>query len=102
MRVTVSFSTFDPLFSDAPSLCEVCESKPSVFRFESHSDDDSPEHRPVKGFCCPPCATGVLDKLQREESLTWEEEEVSMKGEEVDVSDFHKRRLATFGAPDRN
>lgn len=97
MRVTVSFSTFDPLFSDAPALCDVCEAKPSVYQFESHSDDDSPAHRPVTGFCCAACAIEMLDKLRSEESLAWEEEEASVKGQGLDVSTFHQRRLATFG-----
>ena len=95
MRATVSFSTFDPLFSDAPSLCDQCESKPSVFQFEAHSGDDSPEHR-QKGFCCADCATELLSELRREESQAWAEEEQSVK-QEIDVSEFHQRRLATFG-----
>ena len=102
MRVTVSFSTFDPLFSDAPCLCDVCESKPSVFQFESHSDNDSSKNRPVNGYCCAACAIELLEKLRREESLSWEQEEVSVRGQGVDVSDFHQRRLATFGAHGRN
>jgi hypothetical protein len=102
MRDTVSFSSFNPLFSDAPARCDICESKPSVFQFESHSADDSPEPRPVKGFCCASCATLLLDKLQREESLAWAEEEASFRIDEVEVSDFHQRRLATFGTPNRS
>ena len=102
MRVTVSFSTFDPLFSDAPALCDLCESKPSVFRFQTRTDDDAAQLRPVHGFCCSPCATELLDKVQREECLTWEKEELSVECDEVDVENFHERRLATFGVPDRN
>jgi len=33
MRNQLCFSTFDPLFSDAPSLCDICDTKPSVFHF---------------------------------------------------------------------
>jgi hypothetical protein len=102
MRDQLSFSTFDPLFSDAPNLCDVCETKPSAFQFESRSSDENAERRPVKGFCCAPCATVLLEKLQRAESLVWAEEEASVQADEVDVSDFHKRRLATFGPPGRN
>ena len=95
MRATVSFSTFDPLFSDSPSLCDQCEAKLCVFQFETHGGDDTPDHR-RKGFCCPDCATDLLRELQREESRAWAEEEQSVK-QEMDVSEFHKRRLATFG-----
>jgi hypothetical protein len=102
MRNKLSFATFDPLFSDAPSLCDVCETKPSVFQFENRNSDDSTECPTVKGFCCAPCATLLLKNLQRAESLTWAEEEVSVQAEDVDVADFHKRRLATFGTLGRN
>ena len=102
MRNKLSFATFDPLFSDAPSLCDVCETKPSVFQFENRNSDDGTECPTVKGFCCAPCATLLLKDLQRAESLTWAEEEISVQAEDVDVADFHKRRLATFGTLGRN
>jgi hypothetical protein len=50
MRDTLCFSMFDPLFSDAPSRCDLCENKPSVFQFRSATSDS--EARPAKGFCC--------------------------------------------------
>jgi hypothetical protein len=102
MRVTLSFSTFDPLFSDAPSLCDVCESKPSVFHFESHRDDDGPDRPPATGYCCSSCAVDLLDRLQRAESLAWAEEEIAVQSTGGDVTDFHTRRVATFGSSNRN
>jgi len=96
MRDTISFSTFDPLFSDAPSLCDVCESKPSIFEFESHGSGDGTRRR-KKGFCCASCAAVLLAELQREESVAWAEEEASMRSDGLDMTDFHTRRLATFG-----
>lgn len=98
MRNELCFSTFDPLFSDAPCLCDLCEAKPSVFQFESDSTERNPECRPVKGYCCASCAVELLSKLQDAESLAWAEEEVSVQKDGMDVSDFHTRRLATFGA----
>ena len=41
-------------------------------------------------------------RVQREECLTWEKEELPVECDEVDVANFHERRLATFGVPDRN
>ena len=96
MRNELCFSTFDPLFSDAPSLCDICETKPSVFQFESGSTEGNPTC-PVKGYCCASCAVQLLNKLQDAESLAWAEEEVSVQKDGMDVSEFHTRRLATFG-----
>ena len=96
MRVTLSFSTFDPLFSDAPLLCDVCETKPSVFHFKSQHADET--QRPARGFCCSACAVDLLGRLQRAESLSWAEEEVSVQSEGGDVGDLHARRVATFGS----
>jgi hypothetical protein len=71
MRNELCFSTFDPLFSDAPSLCDICETKPSVFQFESGSTESDAATRPVKGYCCASCAVQLLNKLQDAESLAW-------------------------------
>ena len=97
MRNQLSFSTFDPLFSDAPCLCDLCETKPSVFQFESGSPESNAASPSVKGFCCSSCATQLLDRLEQSESLAWAEEEASVRKEGGDVADFHTRRLATFG-----
>ena len=102
MRNELCFSSFDPLFSDAPSLCDICETKPSVFQFQSGSTDSDAECRPVKGYCCASCAVQLLNQLQEAESLAWAEEEVSVQKDGMDVSDFHTRRLATFGKHDHN
>jgi hypothetical protein len=98
MRNQLSFSTFDPLFSDAPALCDICEGKPSVFQFESGSSDNRAVCHPVRGYCCAACATQLLNQLQAAESLAWAEEETSVQKDGVDISEFHTRRLATFGA----
>ena len=102
MRNQLSFATFDPLFSDAPTLCDICETKPSVFQFENCSAEQNPACRPVKGFCCAPCATQLLDQLRDAESLAWAEEEASVQKDGTDVAEFHTRRLATFGTSGRN
>lgn len=102
MRNQLTFSTFDPLFSDAPCLCEICETKPSVFQFENGSSEVNPERRPVKGFCCAACATQLLEQLEQAESIAWEEEEVSVRKDGGDVGEFHTRRLATFGTCSRS
>ena len=95
MRNTISFSTFDPLLSDAPSLCDVCETKPSILEFESHGEGGTARRK--KGFCCSSCASVLLAELQEEESAAWAEEEASMRSDGLDMTDFHTRRLATFG-----
>jgi hypothetical protein len=98
MRAQLTFSTFDPLFSDAPSLCEICKSKPSVFKFEKGCNEGDITCQRFAGFCCSVCATGLLDELQQKESAAWAEEEASVRKEGDDVNDLHKRRLATFGS----
>ena len=96
MRDTLCFSTFDPLFSDAPSSCDLCEDSPSVFHFRSSAHES--DTQPAKGFCCAACASVLLGKLERAESLVWAQEEASVKAEGSDISELHKRRVATFGA----
>jgi hypothetical protein len=97
MRNQLSFSTFDPLFSDAPCLCDLCQTKPSVFQFEGGNPENNTAIHPANGFCCSSCATQLLDQLQQAESLAWAEEEASVGKEGGDVTEFHTRRLATFG-----
>jgi hypothetical protein len=102
MRSQLTFSTFDPLFSDAPRICEMCGTRPSVFRFEDGCNEGDSTCQRVAGFCCSSCATRLLEELQQKESATWAEEEASVRKEGDDVTDFHKRRLATFGACGRS
>ena len=94
MRDTLCFSTFDPLFSDAPSVCDLCEKQPSVFHFRSATTDS--ETQPAKGFCCAACASVLLGRLERAEALVWAQEEASVKADGNDVSEFRERRLAAF------
>ena len=95
MRDTLCFSSFDPLFSDAPAVCDLCEKQPSVFHFRSATSGS--EAQPAKGFCCAECASLLLGRLERAESLVWAQEEASVSAEGSDVSEFRKRRLAAFG-----
>jgi hypothetical protein len=100
MRDTLCFSTFDPLFSDAPSVCDLCRTAPSVFQFRSATSDT--EAQPAKGFCCAACASVLLGKLERAESLVWAEEEASVEAEGTDASELHSRRAAAFGNKSKN
>lgn len=100
MRDTLCFSTFDPLFSDAPSVCDRCRKQPSVFHFRSATNDT--DSQPAKGFCCAACATVLLGKLERAESLVWAQEEASVEADGADASELHRRRVAAFGIKAKN
>lgn len=100
MSEKVTFSAFDPMRFDAPSQCDLCTSKPPVFHYE-YSLDEGARLSPRRGFCCNSCASRLLDKLQRAESLVWAEEEASLKADDVDAADLEERRLATFGEVNR-
>ena len=102
MRAQRTFSTFDPLFSDAPSICEMCGARPSVFKFEDGCSEAEGGSQRLVGFCCAVCATRLLEELQEKESVAWAEEETSVRTEGYDVTDFHKRRLTTFGSCSRS
>jgi len=102
MRAQLTFSTFDPLFSDAPSICETCGTRPSVFKFDDGCNEGDSGRQRLVGFCCTVCATRLLEELQQKESAAWAEEEASVRQAGEDISDFHKRRLATFGAGTRS
>lgn len=95
MRDTLCFSTFDPLFSDAPAVCDLCRRAPSVFQFRSATSDT--DAQPARGFCCATCAIVLLGKLERAESLVWAQEEASVQAEGTDASELHSRRIAAFG-----
>ena len=102
MRAQMTFSTFDPLFSDVPSICEMCGTRPSVFKFDDGCNESQSGRQRLAGFCCTVCATRLLEELQEKESVAWAEEEASVRNEGYDVTDFHKRRLTTFGAGTRS
>ena len=97
MSEKVTFSAFDPIRSDAPSQCVVCESQPPVFHYE-YDVDEGVRQQPRKGFCCRFCATKLLDTLQLAESRVWEQEEAFLKANDGDASELEERRLATFGS----
>jgi hypothetical protein len=96
MSEKVTFSVFDPIRSDAPSDCDVCDSQPPVFYYE-YDIDEGVRQQPRKGYCCRDCATKLLDTLQRAESQIWAREEAFLKANDVDASELEERRLATFG-----
>ena len=97
MSEKVTFSTFDPIRSDAPSHCDVCDAQPPVFHYE-YDMDESVRQQPRTGFCCRDCTAKLLDTLQRAESQIWALEEAFLRANDVDASDLEERRLATFGA----
>ena len=90
----VSFSTFDPLFRDTPEHCDLCLSSPPVFTYEFRTQDEFGERRFLYGFCCVACGPKLLKKLERQELREWAAEEAALEADELDVSDFRKRRLA--------
>jgi hypothetical protein len=76
----------------------MCGTRPSVFKFEDGCNGGEGGPQRVAGFCCPVCAIRLLEELQQKESAAWAEEEASVRKEGYDVTDFRKRRLATFGS----
>jgi hypothetical protein len=97
MNDSVFFATFDPLFINAPEACELCIGQPPVFTYEYSNGEESGERQYLKGFCCPACAVRLLKKLENREAQDWAEEEREMEADHLDVTDFQKRRLVTFG-----
>jgi hypothetical protein len=98
MNDSVFFATFDPLFCDTPELCPLCGSHPPIFNYEFTTRDPNGERQYVKGFCCGSCAPALVRKLERTESREWAEEEAALEADDMDISEFHKRRLAAFAA----
>ena len=96
MSEKVTFSAFDPIRSDAPSHCDVCNSQSPMFHYEYDVDEDT-RQQPRKGFCCRDCAAKLLETLQLAECQVWAREEAFLKANDVDASDLEERRLATFG-----
>ena len=97
MNDSVFFGTFDPLCVDAPDVCSVCIAQPPTYEFETCLQGENGEREIKKGFCCAKCARGMLRTLEIRESDEWAEEEAELEAEHVDVTEYQKRRLATFG-----
>jgi hypothetical protein len=98
MNDSVFFATFDPLFINAPEACNLCLGPPPIYNYEYCIEREGGERHYIKGYCCGPCAAGLLKKLEGKEAQEWEEEEAGLEAEHMDVTDLQKRRLATFGA----
>jgi hypothetical protein len=100
MNNKLCFAAFDPLH-DVPNVCGVCISNPPIFRYEFRADDKDAQAEYMKGFCCASCATKLLRVLERSESREWACEQAALEADGMDVTEFQKRRLATFSG-DRN
>jgi hypothetical protein len=98
MNDSVFFATFDPLYFDAPDACSLCIAQPPAFTYEYCIEEEGGQRQYLKGFCCTRCATDLLRKLANTEAKEWEEEEAALEADDLDVTDFQKRRLATFDA----
>lgn len=94
----VSFATFDPLIRDTPERCDLCLSASPIFSYEFRTHDEQGERRFLYGFCCAACGPKLLKKLERAESREWAAEEAALEADDLDVSEFHKRRVAAFSA----
>ena len=101
MNDSVFFATFDPLYFNAPDACTLCITLPPLFTYEYCIEQESGHRQYLKGFCCAKCAADLLRKLANTEAKEWEEEEAALEADDLDVTDFQKRRLATFGGAPR-
>ena len=99
MNDSVFFATFDPLFINAPEACGLCLTNPPIFNYEYSKQEENNQTQYLKGFCCSACAMDLLKKLSSTEAEEWAEEEAALAADNLDVTDFQKRRLATFGSP---
>ena len=97
MYDSLFFATFDPVYVNAPDICDICVIQPPTFNYEYCIEEEGGQRQYIKGFCCPSCAEGLLKKLKIREAEEWAEEEAQLEAGQVDVTDFQKRRLATFG-----
>ena len=95
------FASFDPLH-EVPEVCALCAARPPVFTYDYRGLARNGEHQKITGFCCLPCATGLLKDLERAESEEWAAEEASLEEDAFDVTDFRKHRLAAFPDSGRN
>ena len=98
MNDSVFFATFDPLYFNAPEACSLCITLPPIFTYEHCVEEANGQRQYLKGFCCAKCAQQLLQKLANTEAKEWEEEEAALEADDLDVTDFQKRRLATFGS----
>jgi hypothetical protein len=95
MLDTLFFAGFDPLH-ETPKVCTLCSSRPPVFQFDYRMLGKEGECQESKGFCCAACAADLLKKLETAESREWAEEEAALQADDLDVSEFHRNRLAAF------
>jgi hypothetical protein len=100
MNSKVTFSSYDPVVHDT-QLCDVCQANPPILHYELCAGDAA-QDLPGKGFCCSHCAVELLKKVESAESQEWADEEAALKADDVDVSEFHRRRLASFAGGRRN
>ncbi len=97
MNDSVFFATFDPLYVNAPEACSLCISHPPIFSYEYCIEEEDGQRQYLKGFCCAACAGDLLKRLATTEAKEWAQEEAVLEADDLDVTDFQKRRLATFG-----
>ncbi len=97
MNDSVFFATFDPLYVNAPDVCALCIAQPPLFTYEYCVEDPEGKREYLKGFCCAQCAQTLLKKLASSEAQEWADEEAALEADKLDVTEFQKRRLATFG-----
>ena len=96
MNDSAFFATFDPLFCEAPDTCEVCGVNLPIFQYECCTQNQGKEHQYAKGFCCASCAVRLLQHIKSLEAREWAEEETALRADDMDVTEFRKRRLAAF------
>jgi hypothetical protein len=97
MANKVCFTGFDPFMGDSPELCDLCSSRPPIFKYQCSNSREREQCEYLLGFCCQPCTQRLLDQLQQSESREWAEEESALNADESDVKEFHRRRVAAFG-----
>ena len=97
MYDSVFFATFDPMFINAPDVCDLCITESPIFNYEYCTEEASGQRQYLKGFCCAGCAEGLLRKLKGREAREWADEEAELEADRVVVADFQKRRMAAFG-----
>jgi hypothetical protein len=98
MTNKVCFSAFDSMVGDSPELCDLCRNRVPIFKYQCSSGRDREQREYLIGFCCLSCTQRLLENLRQSESRYWAEEEAALADDEVDVIDFHRRRIAAFGS----
>jgi hypothetical protein len=97
MKNKLCFSTYDPVFRDTPSLCEVCGCEVPAFHYEFATEEESGDLHQCAGFCCVGCSAELLGKLRTAELRSWATEEAALAEDELDISSLRERRLALVG-----